>query len=110
MDKSKLKKLFSGLCCSVCKHDFDEEAIFIKREEKNLLVLQIICPECGKSFGLALLGTGALSVKDEKDDETLEIQECPLPISYDDVLDAHHFIDKLEKDWTKYIPDELKNI
>ena len=91
-------------------HDFDEEAIFIKREEKNLLVLQIICPECGKSFGLALLGTGALSVKDEKDDDALEIQECPLPISYDDVLDAHHFIDKLEKDWTKYIPDELKNI
>ena len=110
MDKSKLKKLFSGLCCSVCKHDFDEEAIFIKREEKNLLVLQIICPECGKSFGLALLGTGALSVKDEKDDDALEIQECPLPISYDDVLDAHHFIDKLEKDWTKYIPFVLKNI
>ena len=110
MDKSKLKKLFSGLCCSVCRHDFDESAIYIKREGKNLLVLQIICPECGKSFGLALLGTGALSVKDEKDDDALEIQECPLPISYDDVLDAHHFIDKLEKDWTKYIPDELKNI
>lgn len=108
MDKSKLKRLFSGLCCSVCKHDFDEDAIFIKREEQNLLVLQIICPECGKSFGLALLGTGALSVKDVED-EPLEFQDCPLPISYDDVLDAHHFIDKLEKDWTKYIPDELKN-
>ena len=108
MDKLKLKKLFSNLCCSVCGHDFDERAIFIKREEKNLLVLQIVCPECGKSFGLALLGTGALSVKD-KEDDALEIQECPMPISYDDVLDAHQFIDKLEKDWTKYIPDNLKN-
>ena len=105
MDKTKLKKLFSGLCCSVCRHDFDEDAIFIKREEENLLVLQVVCPECGKSFGLALLGTGALSVKD-KEDTPLEIQDCPL--SYDDVLDAHKFIDKLEKDWTKYIPDELK--
>ena len=56
------------------------------------------------------MGTGALSIKEEKEDEALEIQDCPLPISYDDVLDAHHFIDKLEKDWTKYIPDELKNI
>ena len=48
MEKDKLKKLFSGLCCSVCRHDFDEDAIFIKREEKNLLVLQVVCPECGK--------------------------------------------------------------
>lgn len=109
MDKTRLKKLFSGLCCSVCRHDFDEDSIFIKREEKDLLVLQVVCPECGKSFGLALLGTGALSVKDKEDDE-LVIQDCPLPISYDDVIDAHKFIDKLEKDWTKYIPDELKNI
>ena len=109
MDKSKLKKLFSGMCCSVCKHDFDENSIFIKREEKNLLVLQIICPDCGKSFGIALLGTNSIGVKEKIEDDALVFQDCPLPISYDDVLDAHHFIDKLEKDWTKYIPDELKN-
>ncbi len=107
MDKSKLKRLFSGLCCSVCRHDFDEEAIIIKREEENLLVLQIVCPECGKSFGIALLGSGALAIKDKEDDE-LQIQESPKPITYDDVLDAHNFIENLEKDWTKYIPDELK--
>ncbi len=106
MKKSKLKKLFENMCCSVCKHDFDESAITIKREEEGLLVLQIVCPECGKSFGLALLGTGEDSIKE---DNALEFQECPLPINYDDVLDAHNFIDKLEKDWTKYIPDEYKN-
>ena len=105
MNKSKLKKLFENMCCSVCRHDFDEDAIFVKREEEGLLVLQIVCPECGKSFGLALLGTGEESVKE---DEPLEFQECPQPINYDDVLDAHNFIDKLEKDWTKYIPDEYK--
>ena len=49
------------------------------------------------------------SVDVKEEDGPLEFQECPLPISYDDVLDAHHFIDKLEKDWNKYIPDELKN-
>lgn len=106
MDKTTLEKLFSGLCCSVCGHDFDEKSIFIKREEKDLLVLQIICSECGKSFGIALLGTSSISVKQE--DDALTIQDCPLPISYDDVLDAHHFIDKLEKDWIKYIPKELR--
>lgn len=107
MNKSKLRKLFSGLCCNVCKHDFDEDAIFIKRQEKDLLVVQIVCPECGKNFGIALLGS--FSLKENNDDEFV-IQECPQPISYDDVLDAHHFIDKLEKDWSKYIPDELKNL
>jgi hypothetical protein len=105
MNKSKLKKLFSGLCCSVCKHDFDEEAISIKREEKNLLVVQVVCPDCGKNFGLALIGTNSIDVKE---DDEFVIQDCPLPISYDDVLDAHHFIDKLEKDWNKYIPDDFK--
>ena len=29
-------------------------------------------------------------------------------ICYDDVLDAHNFFSKLEDDWQKYIPDELK--
>ncbi|MBQ4124088.1 hypothetical protein IJD44_10295 [bacterium] len=107
MDKRKFKKLFSGFCCSVCKHDFDEDSIFIKREEKNLIVLQIVCSDCGKNFGLAILGDNPIEIKNKEDDE-LVIQECPLPISYDDVLDAHNFIDKLEKDWNKYIPDDLK--
>ncbi|MBE7704341.1 MAG: hypothetical protein E7Z90_00855 [Cyanobacteria bacterium SIG29] len=106
MNKSKLKALFSNMCCSACGHDFEEDSFFIKREEKSLIVLQVVCAECGKSFGLAFLGIGSVDIKDEK---PLEFQPCPMPISYDDVLDAHHFIDKLEKDWNKYIPDELKN-
>ncbi len=105
MEKSKLKKLLSGMCCSVCRHDFDENAITVIREEKELLVLRITCPDCGKGFGIALLGTGKDCVKD---DEPLEFKPCPMPISYDDVLDAHNFFDKLDKDWTKYIPDNLK--
>lgn len=37
--KRKLKALFSNLCCSVCKHGFDEDSIQIKREEKGCLLL-----------------------------------------------------------------------
>lgn len=107
MEKNKLVKLFSNMCCSACRHDFDEDSFFIKRQEKHLLVVQVVCSSCGKSFGLAFLGTGSVEVKNE--DEALEFQDCPMPITYDDVLDAHHFIDKLEKDWNKYIPDDLKN-
>ncbi len=107
MKKSEIKNLLSNMCCSVCKNDFNEESICIIREEKNLLVLQIVCLNCGKSFGIALLGNA--DIKENKD-TPLEFQQCPQPINYDDVLDAHNFIDKLEKDWNKYIPDELKHI
>lgn len=110
MDKIKIKQLLSGLCCSVCKHDFDENSIFIKRQEKDLLVIKVVCSKCGKNFGLALLGENPLEVKDNLQDDELAIQDCPLPISYDDVIDAHKFIDKLEKDWNKYIPDDLKKL
>ncbi len=108
MEKENIKKLLSGLCCSYCKHDFDENSIIIRREEQNLMVLQIVCPACGKNFGIAFLGAGDGFIK--PDETNLEIKDCPLPISYDDVLDAHKFIDKLEKDWTKYIPNDLKNL
>ncbi len=107
MNKAKLVKLFSGLCCNVCRHDFDEDAIIIKRQEKDLLVLNIICSECGKNFGVAFLGIENLSLKNS--DDELVIKDCPEPISYDDVLDAHKFIEKLDKDWKKYIPENLKN-
>ena len=106
MEKHKVVKLFSNMCCSSCRHDVDEDSIFIKRQDKHLMVLQIVCTECGKSFGLAFLGTNSIG---EKEDDAFQMVDCPLPISYDDVLNAHHFIDKLEKDWNKYIPDDLKN-
>ena len=106
MNELNFKNLFAGLCCNVCHHDFNEDAVKVKREEKNLYVLEIICPECGKNFGIALL---AKNQNDAQNIDTpLEIQDCPLPVSYDDVLDAHEFIDNLQKDWTKYIPDEYK--
>lgn len=105
MKKTTLRKLFSEFCCSVCKQDFNEDSIIVKREEKDLLVLQVVCQNCGKSFGLAFLGTNSIA---EKDDDAFQMVDCPLPISYDDVLNAHHFIDKLEKDWNKYIPENLK--
>ena len=106
MEKSRLKKLLSGMCCSECRHDFEEESITVLRAEDGLLVLRISCLNCGKGFGIALFGTG---IESAKDDTPLEFQPCPMPISYDDVLDAHNFFDKLEKDWNKYIPDNLKN-
>ncbi len=107
MNKSEIKKLLSNMCCSQCGKDFDEESIIIVRREESLIVIQIVCSNCKKSFGIAILGTAGIK---NGEDKPLEFQECPEPINYDDVIDAHNFIDKLEKDWSRYIPPELKNI
>jgi len=98
--KKKLEKLFSNLCCSQCKNGFDENSIIVKREEDGLSVISLECKHCGKNFGVAFLGFSGIDVK-----EPLEVVEGPEPISYDDVIDAHRFIEKLEKDWTKYLPN-----
>lgn len=110
MNKEFINILFQDMCCSQCKADFTEDSVFILRQEKNLNVVQVICQNCGKSFGIALLGD--CDVKDIKNipnsDVALQIQEGPDAICYDDVIDAHNFFSKLEDDWQKYIPEELK--
>lgn len=109
MNKMNIQKLFSDLCCSNCGHDFDENSIFVVREEEGLFVLQVVCQNCKKSFGIAILGMESISFKEKDDDKlTLHIKDLPEPISTDDVIDAHRFIKNLDKDWQKYIPDEYK--
>ena len=101
--KKKLKYLFENLCCSQCKNGFDEDSVEIKRVEKGLLVTHLTCQKCGKSFGIAFVGLSNIEVKDNKD-LVLEVQDGPDAISYDDVIDAHRFIQNLDSDWHKYLP------
>lgn len=101
--KKKIKTLFNNLCCSVCKSDFDEDSILIKREEEGLLVVNLVCQKCGKNFGVAFLGLSNVEVKNEQY-LPLEVQEGPEPISYDDVIDAHRFIKSMDEHWQEYLP------
>lgn len=106
IDKIKLRQLFSNMCCSNCKTDFDENAINIVREEEGMFVLKIICPKCQKSFGLAFLGLNTIDLKQNYTNEEMALNFLPLepqPINYDDVLDAHKFIQNLDETWMKYI-------
>ena len=95
---NKLRNLFDNLCCSQCKHGFDEDSIVVKRDEKGLLVTQLQCKHCGKSFGIAFLGLTPGNIK-----EPLEVQQGPEPIDFDDVIDAHRFIKNLDEHWQDYL-------
>lgn len=101
--KKKLKVLFNNLCCSVCRSGFDEDSITIKRQENGLLVVNLMCANCGKNFGVAFVGLSDIEVKDERL-IPLEVQEGPEPITYDDVIDAHRFIRDLDEHWQEHLP------
>jgi len=111
--KRKVAALFKELCCSECKSDFDENSVLIMREEKKedeeMIVLRLVCQSCGKSFGVAFLGISDFNLKNYKEiseeDLALKVQIGANPISTDDVLDAHKFIKKLDKNWQKFVAD-----
>lgn len=108
--KRKITTLFKDLCCSDCKSDFDENSIIIMREEntpgEEMIVLRIMCQNCGKSFGVAFLGISDFELKNySEEDLALKIQDGQSPITTDEVLDAHKFIKKLDKNWQKFISD-----
>lgn len=108
--KRKIATLFKDLCCSACKSDFTEKSVVIMREEntpdEEMIVFRLVCQNCGKSFGVAFLGISDFDIKNyQEDDITLHVKDGNEPISVDDVLDAHKFIKKLDKDWQKFISD-----
>lgn len=102
--KKKLGILFKNLCCSICKHEFGEDSLSIKRDEQGLLVTNLQCSHCGKNYGIAFLGFSDFEIKNPT---PLEAVEGPDPISYDDVIDAHRFIQNLDENWKNYIKKEV---
>ena len=104
LPKSVAHKLISGFRCSNCSKDFDENAIRIVRFDEGLFVLKITCNNCSKSFGLAFLG---LSEEDILKSVPNEIKASP--ITYDDVLDAHQYIQNLDENWKKFIQNIKTN-
>lgn len=89
----KFKKLFSNLCCSYCKNDINRDAFTVVRKEKGANVVRMVCPKCGKDFGLGILkiheGVG-------QPYEPLEIVQGAEPITLDEVLDVHKYLRGLD--------------
>jgi len=51
----KYKKLFENMCCSYCRNDIERDAFEIVRKDKGMSVVRMVCPKCGKDFGLGIL-------------------------------------------------------
>ncbi len=83
-----IKTLFSGLCCSMCKNEFDINSIKIIKRDCDILLCSLSCAKCGKDFGEVVFNFN----RKAHHHNPLEVVEGPPPIDYDDVINAHKFI------------------
>ncbi len=51
----KFKVLFENLCCSFCKSDIERDAFEVVRKDRGMNVVRMICPKCGKDYGIGFL-------------------------------------------------------
>ena len=88
--QNDIKTLFSSLCCSRCKNEFSINSIKILEQDCDMMLCNLSCEKCGKDFGEVVFNFNRKSNKHLP----LEIVEGPPPISSDDVIDAHRFINE----------------
>ena len=108
-----INDFFSQVKCSQCHEFFKEDSVHLVRQEANNIVVRIACTHCGKNLGLAILGIDRAEYKNslkfsedtaKKSDMPLSINAEESPITYDDVIEAHHFFSRLGDDWAKHLP------
>ncbi len=106
VSQKDIQKLLASMRCSKCASNFEEDSFSVMRNEDGLFVLQIKCKKCNKGFGMALLGLDKEEILDSINvdfEKTEKRSDSPEVIDYDDILDAHEFIQNLEENWKKYM-------
>lgn len=102
-------QFLSGMRCVSCNNEFINETIEVIKNEDDYTVVRIHCPKCDKRIGMAIMGiskeeyTCAATANNEKDSMNLPKDDSE-PITYDDVIKAHHFFASLGSDWSKHLP------
>ena len=102
-----VKLIFTKMVCSCCNEQFTPDCVEIIRVEDNLAVVKIVCTHCQQNYGIAIVGIETVGAETDEAADYVQIPDLP-PITTDDVIEAHKFIDNLGADWSKYIPDEFK--
>lgn len=103
MQNIYINNLLKNMCCSDCGADFDHYKVL--REEKNILVINLICAKCKKDFGTCILSMCDIKSRD-KDAVALELQDGPDLITIDEVIDANNLIKNLKNDWSNKFPKQ----
>jgi len=121
MDDYTIERLITALSCSGCGNFFNDECIKILETQGDAVIVKLVCPVCGKKYALAFMDLsfpvyGAaleesfehdVTFKDGSKDYDGEFEpgkeEKPGKITYDDVLEAHDYIQNFEEHWRRYV-------
>ena len=85
----KFDYLFSDLCCSFCRAAIDRGAFEQVRKEKGLSVVKMVCPKCGKDYGIGFL---KIHEGGGQPHAPLQVVEGAKPINSDEVLYIHEYL------------------
>ena len=108
-----IQEHFTQLHCPYCDISFTQESVKLIREEDDYWVVKVSCTSCHQSAGIAIVGIEyeEIGLKEPRNTpkhkefstvEQIKFSAKP-PISVDDVINAHRFIQELGSDWMKYI-------
>lgn len=107
-----IQSFFSRMRCNFCSHSFTPEDIQLLRQEEGIYIVNVYCTHCETQNGVAMVGVEA-SQRDHTfpdpeltDEELMRLAEYD-PITEDDVLSAHQFINQLDGNWQRFIPPEM---
>ena len=99
MDERLVRKLLSGMKCSLCGCHYESGNIRILGHRDDLWFLSVFCPKC-KSQGLV-----AAVVKESKVTEAMteltadEVEKFVAPVDSDDVVDMYGFMKDFDGDF-----------
>lgn len=109
---------FQRRSCRHCSSRYATDGIQLVREEPGAYVVRITCSKCHQPLGTALIGlsnapdpfaqqvgkTEAPSFPGEWTKRDIERLSNHPVIDYDDVLNAHLFVQSLGDNWNQYLP------
>ncbi len=108
-----IQSFFTRMRCNFCSHSFSPEDIQLLRQEEGIYIVNVYCNHCHTQNGVAMVGvevpgSGAPVFPDPEltEEELIRLAEYE-PISDDDVLSAHEFINQLDGNWQRFIPAEM---
>ncbi len=89
--------LKSFIRCPLCGQSYNSEKIKVLKKKDNAMVLYLVCPKC-KSSVMAMitanpLGITSVSALTDVTEEDMERFKNKNPISVDDILELHTFLE-----------------
>jgi hypothetical protein len=107
-----IQTFFTRLRCNFCSHSFSPDDIQLLRQEEGIYIVNVYCNQCDTQNGVAMVGVevpkNAHPFPDPEltEEELIRLAEFE-PITEDDVLSAHEFINQMDGGWQRFIPQEM---